>query len=51
MFTGKSINGHTVGTHLPKLCEEDSHDFGHADVDVNRERSLWSVEIINIIDL
>ena len=47
----KINNGHTVGTHLPKLCEEDSHDFGHVDVDVNRERSLWSVEIINIIDL
>lgn len=49
--TGKSITFLTAGVHLPKLCEEDSHDFGHVDVDVNREHSLWSIETINIVDL
>lgn len=47
----KSNTRHTVGIHLPKLCKKDSHDFGHVDVDVNREPNLWSIEIINIIDL
>lgn len=39
----KSNTRHTVGIHLPKLCKKDSHDFGHVDVDVNREHNLWSI--------
>lgn len=40
-----------VGVHLPKLCKKYPHDFGHVDVEVNREYSLWSIETINIINL
>lgn len=40
-----------VGIHLPQLCKKDFHDFGHVDVDVNRERNIWSIEVVNIIDL
>lgn len=47
----KSNTYSALGVHLPKLCKENPHDFGHVDVDVNRECSLWLIETINIIDL
>lgn len=34
---------HTTAICLPKLGEKDSHDRGHVDVDVHRERHLWSI--------
>lgn len=40
-----------VGIHLPQLCKKDFHDFGHVDVDINREHNIWSIEIVNIINL
>lgn len=42
---------HTTGICLPKLGQKDSHDLGHVDVDVHRERDLWSIQIIDIVDL
>lgn len=36
---------------LPKLGKKDSHNPGHVDVDVHGESHLWSVQIIDIVDL
>lgn len=38
-------------TFLPKLRQENPHDFSHVYVDVDRKLSLWSIEIFNIIHL
>lgn len=47
----KKRNVFNCRQNLPKLCKEDSHDFGHVDVDVNGENNIWFIKTIYIIDL
>lgn len=35
----------------PQLCQEDTHYFGHVDVDVNREVRLGAVHVVYVVHL